>query len=43
LRHLELAHLLRDCSGECALLVAEEFAFEERIGQRGAIDRDKRT
>ena len=29
--------------GEGALLVTKEFAFQERLGNRGAVDRDERT
>src|ERR1051325_7274744 len=36
---LEEALLVLDRAGEGALLVAEEFGFEQRFGQRGAIDR----
>ena len=31
-RHFELAFLLRDGSGECALFVTEQFAFQQRVG-----------
>src|SRR5207244_1653474 len=30
-----------DCTGECASLVAEEFAFEELLLQRAAVQRDE--
>ena len=42
LGNFELALLLDNGSGEGALLVAEELAFEQRLGQRGAIDRHAR-
>ena len=39
----EETFLLRDGAGEGAALVAEEFAFEERFGEGGAIERDEGT
>ena len=39
---LELARLLRDRAGEGALLVAEQLALEQRLGDRGAVDRHER-
>ena len=41
-RFLELADAARDRAGERALLVAEQFGFEQVLGDRGAIDRDER-
>ena len=41
-RHLELAGLPGHGAGERALLVAEELGFEQRFGNRRAVDRDKR-
>ena len=41
-RHLELAGLARHGAGESALFVAEELGLEERLGNRRAIDGDKR-
>ena len=40
--HLELAGLARHGAGEGALLVAEELAFEQGLGERGAVDGDER-
>jgi hypothetical protein len=42
LRDFKLAFLLGDGPGECAFLVTEQFAFEQRLGQRRAVDRDER-
>ena len=39
---LELADAPRDGAGEGALLVAEEFGFEQVVGDGGAVDRDER-
>ena len=39
-RDLELALLAILRAGKCALLVAEEFAFEKRFGQRAAMNAD---
>ena len=38
---LELADTPRDGAGERAFLVAEEFGFEQILGNRGAVDRDE--
>ncbi len=38
LRHLEAARLAIVGAGERALFVAEDFRFEERVGQRGAVE-----
>ena len=40
-RQFQPADLARDGSGECALLVAEEFALEQAGGNRGAVQLDK--
>src|SRR6185369_9603704 len=40
--HFELAGLAEDRSGERSFLVAEELAFEQRLGEGGAVDRDER-
>ena len=42
-RLLETADAARQRAGERAPLVAEQFAFEERFGNRGAVHFDKRT
>ena len=42
-RHLEPARLAADGAGKCALLVAEQLGLEQRVGDRGAVDRDKRA
>src|SRR5581483_1733890 len=42
-RQLELAELLRVGVREGALLVSEELALEERLGDRGAVERDERA
>src|SRR6266498_3505770 len=42
-RELELSGLSRRCAGERALLVAEQLGFEQGLGDRRAVDRDKRT
>ena len=39
---LELADALPVGAGERALLVAEQFALEQRLGDRGAVDRQER-
>ena len=39
---LELADLLLGRAGERALLVAEQLAFQQRLGQRGAVEADER-
>ena len=39
--HLELALLLRHGAGEGALLVSEQLAFQQRLGERGAVDGDE--
>ncbi len=31
------------CAGECALLMAEQLAFQQRLRQGGAVDLDKRA
>src|SRR5260370_37700518 len=41
--NFEKAFLVVDGAGERAFLMAEEFAFEERFGQRGAIKGEKQT
>ncbi len=41
-RGLETAFAGRDRAGEGALLVAEEFAFEDAFGQRRAVELDER-
>ena len=41
--HLEAANALRDRAGERALLVAEEFAFEQGLRDGGAVDLDQRA
>jgi hypothetical protein len=38
---LEAAHLSLGRAGERALLVAEQLRLDERLGQRGAVDRDE--
>src|SRR5262249_58234917 len=38
----QFAFLLSDSSGERSFLVTEEFAFEQRLGQSRAVDRDER-
>ena len=40
---LEPAELLLDRAGERALLVAEQLALEQRLGQRAAVDLDERA
>ena len=40
--YFELALFSFDGAGERALLVSEELAFEQRLGQRGAVDGDER-
>ena len=40
---LELADAARDGAGEGALLVAEQLALEQLLGDRGAVDRDERA
>ncbi len=40
---LEPPELLLDRTGERALLVAEQLALEQRLGQRGAVDLDERA
>ena len=42
-RHFEQARLVAHRAGERAAHVAEEFGFQQRFGQRGAVDGDKRT
>src|SRR5581483_5258031 len=42
LRQLDAAAPARDRARERALLVAEELALEELLGERGAVDRDER-
>ena len=39
---LEFSDPPGDCAGEGALLVAEQFGFQEMLGDRRAIDRDER-
>ena len=39
----ELADLAFGRAGERTALVAEQFAFEQRLGQRGAVQADKRA
>src|SRR5512137_950624 len=39
-RYLETSDLSRECPGEGALLAAEEFAFHQGRGERGAVDFD---
>src|SRR5690606_12954987 len=39
---LERATSRAVCARECALLVAEQFALDERLGQRGTVERDER-
>ena len=41
--HLEAAGLLFGRAGERALLVAEQLALDQRLGERGAVDGDART
>jgi hypothetical protein len=41
-RPLETPGARRDCPGEGALLMTEEFAFHHSVGKGFAIDRDKR-
>ena len=41
LGHLELALFLRHGSGEGALLVSEQLAFQQRLGEGGAVDGDE--
>ena len=43
MRHLELAELARRRAGERALLVAEQLGLEQGLGNRGAVDGDKRS
>src|SRR5437899_13108375 len=43
MRELELARLALRRAGERAFLVAEELRFEQRLGNRSAVDRDKRS
>ena len=40
---LELADLLLGRAGERALLVAEQLAFQQRLGQGGAVEADERA
>src|SRR5207249_3494814 len=40
-RQLELAALERRSAGESAFLVAEELAFDQVLGQRGAVEGDE--
>ncbi len=42
-RHLELPLLLRHGAGERPALVPEQLAFEERLGERRAVDRHERA
>src|SRR5579862_9908013 len=42
IRNLEAPFLLCRGSGETAALVAEQIALQQRLGNRRAIDRDKR-
>ena len=42
IRQLDLAFGHFDCTGERALFMPEQFAFEQIFGDRGAVDRDKR-
>src|SRR5438094_8443455 len=39
LRHLQLASSLLSGARQCALLIAEEFALQQRLGDGWAIDR----
>ena len=42
MRQLEAPRLARHRAGKRALLVAEQLGFEQRVGNRRAVDRDKR-
>ena len=41
-RQFQTAHLARDSAGECALLVAEQLAFQQAGRNGGAVELDKR-